>query len=96
MIAGCKTVSTPPSIKPTTPEVRCKQPATPPISKAPAADRWIEVKGASAAGDAYARLSEEAANWITELLGTLTKERKLRKVEHECLDTAEKRGLIQQ
>jgi hypothetical protein len=35
-------------------------------------------------------------NWIAEVLGALRNERKLRKVEHDCLDAAEKMGLIQQ
>jgi hypothetical protein len=53
-------------------------------------------QGTSLSEPAYARLSEAAVNWIGELLGALKKERGLRKVEHECLDAAEKKGLIQQ
>ena len=84
-----------PSIQPTPPVVDCKQPATSPISAAPAADQWVDATpGVMGAG--MARLSEKAAVWIIELLGTVKKERDYRKIEHECLDEHEKKGLIRQ
>jgi hypothetical protein len=79
-----------PSNPPTAPEIRCQQPATPAIGQACAADDWIEDAGGAA------RLSECAVGFITEVLGTLAKERKLRKIEHACLDEHEKRGTIRQ
>jgi hypothetical protein len=45
---------------------------------------------------AAARLSEAAATWIADLLGIVTTERGLRKVEHACLDRHEAEGLIRQ
>jgi hypothetical protein len=83
-------------VQQTVSEVRCKQPATPPIGAAPRAQDWVECKPQPGQKLPACTLSETAANWIAELLGTLTKERSLRKVEHACLDDAEKRGLIQQ
>lgn len=90
-ISACKTNSIKPSVPQTVSEVRCKQPATPPIAAAPGAAEWV-----SCDTPASCRLSEHAVTWIAELLGTVIKERALRKVEHDCLDDAEKRGLIQQ
>jgi hypothetical protein len=89
-MAACNSVSTKPSIPPTAPEVRCQQPATPALSKACPADRWIETR------DGKARLSECAVAWIAETLGVLRKERELRKIEHACLDEHEARGTIRQ
>lgn len=77
----------PPSIKPIAPVVDCKQPATPPIAKPPREDAWV---------DKAARLSKEAADWISELLGTVRKERELRAIEHACLDQHAARGDIRQ
>jgi hypothetical protein len=87
LISACKPASTRPSIEPTAPEIHCKQPATPPISKAPREEDWV---------DQFGQLSEVAANWISELLGTVNQERKFRDIEHRCLDDHEKRGDIRQ
>jgi hypothetical protein len=87
-IPGCKTASTLPSIAPTAPEVRCKQPDTPPIAKAPRGDEWVDKD--------RGQLSERAAVWVGALLGTVDKEREYRRIEHACLDKHEKRGDIRQ
>jgi hypothetical protein len=85
--SACKEGSTRPSIPPTAPEVRCKQGDTPPIGKAPREDEWIDRAG---------RVSEALLNWIDSILGTVRKERELRKIEHACLDQHEARGDIRQ
>jgi hypothetical protein len=85
-MGACSSASVKPSIPPTAPEVRCKQPATPDISAPPAEDEWVDSHG----------LSERAAVWITELLATVTKERSYRRIEHQCLDAHEARGTIRQ
>jgi hypothetical protein len=41
-------------------------------------------------------VSEKAVTFVTDLLSLLTAERALRVVEHNCLDDAEKKGLIRQ
>lgn len=83
---------------PTAPVVRCKQPATPPVPAPPAKGEWVEwvpaVPGSALQG--AARLSERASAWIAGLLGTVAKERSLRGLEHACLDSHEKKGLIRQ
>jgi hypothetical protein len=89
-MTACSGASTKPSIPPTAPEVRCQQPVTAPLPKAPRGDQWIETR------DAKARLSERAAAWIAELLATVRKERELRRIEHACLDEHEARGAIRQ
>lgn len=72
------------------PTVDCKQPATPPIAMPPCAACWVTpVNG-------VAQLSQQAASWIVELLGTVDKERALRAEEHRCLDEHEARGIIKQ
>ena len=86
-IGGCKTTSMPPLIEPIAPVVDCQQPATPAIARAPRSGDWVDVAG---------RLSERAATWIAELLGTVDKERELRSIEHACLDEHERRGDIRQ
>ncbi len=95
-MTACSSVSTKPSVLQTVSEVRCKQPATPPIPAAPDAANWIDCSPVPGSSIPACRLSETASEWIAELLGIVTKERKLRKVEHQCLDDAEKQGLIQQ
>lgn len=96
-MTACKTVSTPPSVKPTPPRVSCKQQAVEAVRPAPRADEWVEWMPPSPGADqGAARLSEKAALWIADVLGVTNKLRALRAVEHGCLDEAEKRGLIQQ
>lgn len=85
------------TVKPTAPQVRCKQQAAPDISPAPRSDEWIEYtppKPGESQG--AARLSERAVVWIVDAMSVVTKLRGLRTVEHECLDEAEKKGLIRQ
>lgn len=99
--SGCKTVSTVRSekltVKPTAPQVRCKQQAAPGIHAAPRSDEWIEsVPARPGASAEAARLSEKAVAWIVDTMGVVTKLRGLREVEHACLDEAEKKGLIRQ
>jgi len=94
-ISGCKTLSTVPSVKPTPPEVRCKQPDGPDVKTAPRSDQWIEwLPGLN--GPGIARLSEKAAAWIADTLGVVRTEKGLRKVEHDCLDKLDDKGLITQ
>lgn len=63
----------------------------------PAANEWITWLPATTATPAgMAVLSEKAASWIIDVLGIVQQEKGLRKVEHDCLDNAEKKGLIQQ
>ncbi len=92
-------MSTPPSVRPTPPVVSCKQPAGPDIPPAPREDEWIEfippLAGVSGA-QGVARLSERAVTWIIEAVTVTRKEKALRKIEHDCLDEAEKQGLIRQ
>lgn len=57
------------------------------MGKAPRADDWVDKAG---------RASEPLVTWVAELLGTVAKERELRKVEHACLDAHEARGDIRQ
>ena len=66
----------------------CQQPATEPVPLPPRADEWVEVK------QGVALLSERAATWVQGLLGTLTKERELRRLEHECVDTLVEKKVI--
>lgn len=85
------------TVKPIVPEVRCKQQAAPDISPAPRADEWIEsVPAKPGEAQGAARLSERAVIWIVDAMSVVTKLRGLREVEHKCLDTAEKEGLIRQ
>ena len=96
-MTACKTVSTVPSVAPTPPEVRCKQPASPPIPAAPRKDKWLEwLPPLPGEKQGVARLSESAARWIVDVLGVAEKREGLRNVEHECLDALEKKGLITQ
>lgn len=74
-------------IESTPPSVRCKQPATKPVAHPPEEAQWV---------DSYGRLSEPAATWIVDVLAILEEERKFRKIEHGCLDEAEKAGHITQ
>ncbi len=83
-----------PSVKPTPPRVDCKQQATADISPAPRADQWLSVEETNAAK--VVRLSEAAAKWIVTALGIATQERKLRKIEHQCLDDLAEKKIIQQ
>jgi hypothetical protein len=41
-------------------------------------------------------LSEQAVLWVIDAATVVRKLRGLRQVEHDCLDEAEKKGLIQQ
>ena len=43
-----------------------------------------------------ARLSERASTWVVDLLATVEKLRGVRKVEHDCIDQLEEKGLISQ
>lgn len=43
-----------------------------------------------------ARLSDDAAKWVADVLGIVDKEREYRAIEHGCLDAAEKKGYITQ
>ncbi len=70
--------------------MRCQQPATPPIPDAPCSDCWVGLV------DGVVQLSQSAATWVVEVLGTLDKERELRAEEHRCLDEHERRGIIKQ
>lgn len=64
----------------------------------PKADEWIEWipprPGSNSNGEA--RLSEKAVNFVLDLFNVVTVEKGLRKVEHECLDDHEAKGLIRQ
>lgn len=85
------------TVKPSIPEVRCKQQDAPDIAPAPRSDEWLEyVPEVAGTTGGAARLSEKAVVWIIDTMGVVTKLRGLRAVEHECLDTAEKKGLIRQ
>ena len=69
------------------------------MPREPKADEWIEWNpprpgSATAAGEA--RLSERAVNWIIEVLGVVRVSEGYRRVEHNCLDESEARGLIRQ
>jgi hypothetical protein len=70
--------------------VSCQQPATQRVPDAPRADRWITLQ------QNVARLSDEAAKWIADVLGIVDKEREYRAIEHGCLDEAAKKGYITQ
>lgn len=86
-----------PDVPPTTPEVRCKQPAGRAVPAEPAASEWIAwLPATTQFPNGVAVLSEKAAAWIVDVLGVVQQEKGLRKVEHDCLDNAEKKGLIQQ
>lgn len=96
-MTACKTVSTQPSVKPTPPRVSCKQQDVEAVRPAPRKDEWVEwLPPRPGEQQGVARLSEKAALWIADVLGVTDKLRGLRKVEHDCLDEAEKKGLIQQ
>jgi hypothetical protein len=85
------------TVKPTAPQVRCKQQAAPDIAPAPRSDEWIEYtppKPGEPQG--AARLSERAVTWVIDAMAVVAKLRGLREVEHACLDDAEKKGLIRQ
>jgi hypothetical protein len=96
-MTACRTVSTQPSVKPTPPRVSCKQQAAPDVKPAPRKSEWVEwLPPRPGEQQGTARLSEKAALWIADTLGVVDTLRGLRKVEHGCLDEAEKKGLIQQ
>jgi hypothetical protein len=79
------------------PEVRCKQPAGRDVPPEPKADEWVDwLPPTTSAPAGVAVLSKAAAEWIVDVLGVVRQEKGLRKVEHDCLDAAEKKGLIQQ
>lgn len=50
----------------------------------------IEVK------EGEARLSQAAVDWILDVLGVADKRAELRRVEHECYDEHERKGVIRQ
>jgi hypothetical protein len=84
-------------VQPVIPEVRCKQKPGKAVPALPRDDEWVEwAPPAPGEKTGMARLSEKAVNWITETLGVVREEKGLRKIEHECLDNAEKKKLIQQ
>lgn len=67
------------------------------VRPAPRKDEWVEWRPSlPGQPQGVARLSEKASLWIVDLLGVTNKLRSLRKVEHDCLDEAEKKGLIVQ
>jgi hypothetical protein len=41
-------------------------------------------------------VSEKAVTFVTDILSLLAEDRAMRKVEHDCLDDAETKGLIRQ
>lgn len=84
-------------VKPTIPDVRCKQQAAPDVQAAPRADQWIDCAPPRPGEKVEScRLSEKAVLWIADTLSVVTKLRGLRDTEHGCLDEAEKKGLIRQ
>lgn len=87
LLAGCGGMST---IKPQAPLVQCKQAVSAPTPPAPRADAWVD--------DSFgmARLSQEAVDWIVEVLALREKDVQLRAIEHACLDGYEKDGQIRQ
>ena len=94
---ACRSLSTTPSVKPTPPRVSCKQQIGPDVAPAPRKDEWVEwAPPLPGEQQGAARLSEKAALWIADTLGAFNALRSLRKVEHDCLDASEKKGLIQQ
>ena len=100
-MTACKTGSSVPSklltVEPEKPEVRCKQQAAPTVRSPPAASEWVEWRPPTPGqAQGTARLSEAAVLWIAETLAVTATLRELRRVEHECLDDAERRGLIRQ
>lgn len=63
----------------------------------PKADEWIEwnpPRPGKTTGEA--RLSEKAVTWVLDVLNVLRVSEGLRKVEHDCLDAHEAKGLIRQ
>lgn len=89
----------PPTVQPAIPEVRCKQPAGRSVAPLPKEDEWVEwvpPKPGSNDRTGAARLSERGVSWILDVLGVVQQEKGLRKVEHDCLDNAERRKLIRQ
>lgn len=80
------------------PEVRCKQEDDPDVSPAPREDEWIDYTPPrpGESGPGATRLSEAAVAWILDAMGVVRKQKGLRKVEHNCLDESEKKGLIRQ
>jgi len=56
---------------------------------------WIPPKpGAGGAGEA--RLSQRAVDWILDVLRVVRVSEGYRRVEHDCLDAHEAKGLIRQ
>lgn len=79
------------------PLVDCKQPASPAVPKEPGADEWVEwnpPRPGKTEGEA--RLSERAVTWILDVLKVVQVSEGYRKVEHNCLDAHEAKGLIRQ
>ena len=63
----------------------------------PAKDEWVAWTPAlPGVTQGAAVLSEHAATWIVDVLGTIEKLRGVRAAEHKCLDNLEKKGLITQ
>jgi hypothetical protein len=84
-------------VKPTPPEVRCKQEGAQIVPGAPRAGEWVAwIPPSTGSPVGVALLSERAATWIAEILGLLKTERDLRQIEHKCLDEHEAKGLIRQ
>lgn len=97
LLCACNTVSRVPNIKPTPPQVDCQQSLASIPPEPPAADAWVQyVEPSTMWTSGVARLSEEAAQWVIDVLASARNERALRKVEHDCLDAHEKAGVIRQ
>lgn len=77
--------------------VRCKQQDAPDLAPAPREDEWVQyVPPLPGFSLGAAMLSERAVVWVIDAATVVRKLRGLRQVEHDCLDEAEKKGLIKQ
>lgn len=85
------------TIKQNVSEVRCKQGASKEVPPEPRDTEWVTYYPPSPpATQGMAVLSEKAVLWIIDVLSVAKERKDLRQVEHDCLDQAEKKGLIRQ
>lgn len=84
-----------PQLKPEPVEVRCQQRRSVSVPVLPKADEWVEWVP-ELSGPGKARLSKKASTWVVDVLASVRTSEGLRRVEHECLDAYEEKGLIRQ
>jgi hypothetical protein len=92
-MTGCKTVSTPATVKPTPPRVDCIQADPEGYSRPPRSNQWVSYTP-QLNGPGIARLSQKAADWVIEVQAAFARLKATRKNEHKCLNNLVDKGVI--